>query len=282
MPTKETISSDLNSAVDIEAVVRFSVLLNRELDRIGYPRAPRRSGKLAEDLKVVRTTSYTILKGLSMPKVEAMAILRQMGLSMDKLLDAYLDISPTKIDISIGGKVIAVGVRDHTDPTATPVIRTQAADGSYQLKVLAYGQPVPEGSTPVASIEFFTNKFIAVLDDEKSVQLAISEGLQENFDTVTFGSSHELLEYKGGLEMFSAFLIEWRLPNDSVVGEALIHRLRTQSPAPIFIMSGDITAGKEMTKVLSSKDIHHIGKPLDIFILSDRISKALKTFYPGN
>jgi CheY-like chemotaxis protein len=280
MTKKETMSDDLDPSDNVESMVRFSVMLNRELDRIGYPSAPRRSGKLAEDLKIVRTTSYTILKGISLPKIEWMATLREMGLSMDRLMDAYLNRSPKRIDLWIGDKIISAGVRDDVDINAASVVRTVTAEGAYKLKVRALGQPMPEGATPVSTIEFFANKSIAVLDDDADMRVAVSEGLKEEFDVVSFSSSHDLLQYKGGLDMFSAFLVDWRLPNDTVVGEELIRRLRVETDAPIFILTGDITAGQAIANAMSLKNVHHAGKPLDIFILSKRILNTLKTVYP--
>lgn len=259
-----------------QPLLRFAAMLNIELDRLGYPDRPRRAGQLASDLGIVRTSAYTILKGIGMPSNESITALRRLGVSIDRLMDAYWDTTPKRIHLQIGTATLAVDVRDNAKLQKASVVRMQVPNGAFQLKVIPFGNPVPDGGIPVTSIDFLEVRTVALLDDDEDIRVTIAEGLKREFHVVPFSSSHDLLKYKG-LDNFAALLVDWRLPNDTVVGVELIGKLRSQTSAPIFIMTGDMTAGQAIANVMTLKDVHHVGKPLDIYILAKRIETAVRS-----
>ena len=259
-----------------EALVAFSAGLNSELDAIGYAAHPRRSTALAKELSVGRTQAYRLLNGLSGPSIETLAVLRGMGVSVDRLLD---DVNggqqrPTIAVLIDGHSVAAVPrrCRTHVLPLVAAV---PVAGDQYELHRLAPGQGAPANAIPIEGLSFPSRFTIAVIDDDAPTLDVLGRELSSAFQVVSFQTGHALIGFAHGLAGFNAFLVDWRLPD--IDGGSLIQRIRRSSAAPIFIITGYTSSDStEIARALNGRNVHHVAKPADGLILIKRMSDAIK------
>lgn len=275
MREKHPDDSALEESAKSEALAAFSAGLDRELDAIDYPASPRRSTALAKDLGLGRTQGYRMLKGMSTPSIESLALLRAMGISVDRILDDVSgEIRRPTINVMIDGQAVPAIPR-RCRPTVLPVVAAVAVDGDrYELRRLAPGQGAPSEAIPIEGLMFPSQATVAVVDDDLPTLDALSRQLARVFRVVPFQTGHSLIEFAHGLTGFNAFLIDWRLPD--IDGEALIQRIRKSSAAPIFILTGyTSSASAEIARALNGRDVHHVAKPADDLILIKRMTAAI-------
>jgi CheY-like chemotaxis protein len=266
---------EFNTVAHEAGLLRLGVAMNAELDRIKYPARPARGKQLAIDVGIVRTGAYKTLNGMQMPSWNFLKVLRGAGVSLDKLFDAYLARSPEIKVVTIDGNSMATIVNDASDMQRTPIYRKPWHDGTFVLRTLAPGEELPENGIPVASLEFVVMPLIALLDDDKDIRTTISDGLAPQFNTVTFSSSSKLMAYGKGVGEFSAFILDWRLPDDPLAGEDLIKEIRNQTNAPIFILTGEADAGMEIVQAMQNRNVHFLAKPMDIATMQKRLKDVI-------
>lgn len=266
---------EINSVAHEAGLLRLGLALNAELDRIKYPPRPIRGKQLANDVGIVRTGAYKTLNGMQMPSWNFLKVLRDAGVSLDKLFDAYLARSQDIKVVKIDGNSMTTVVNDALDMQQTPIYRKPWYDGTFVLRTLAPGEELPEDGIPVASLEFVVMPLIALLDDDKDIRTTISDGLAPHFNTIAFAASKKLLSYGKGVTEFSAFILDWRLPDDPLSGEDLIKKIRNDTNAPIFILTGEANAGMEIVQALQNRNVHFLAKPMDIASIRKRLQDVI-------
>jgi CheY-like chemotaxis protein len=289
----ETPMQDTNAASEpavgsqkSDTLVAFSAGLNRELDSISYPAAPRRSSTLAKDLGVGRTQAYRLLNGFGGPSIESLLLLRGMGVSVDRILDnagagagagagAAGGARRPAINVLINGQVVPA-VPQRCRSGVLPVVAAFPVTGErYELRPIAAGHAAPADAIPVEGLSFPSTPTIAVVDDDLSTLEVLSRELSTVFRVVPFQTGQALIGFANGLAGFNAFLVDWRLPD--IDGEAMIQRIRKASQAPVFILTGYTSSDSaEIARALDWRDVHHVAKPADALILIKRMSDAMK------
>lgn len=269
-----------NAPVDVEAQrlkdeaqVAFSFALGQELDRIGYAASPGRSSTLAKDLKLSRTQSYRLLKGLSFPNLECLVAMRDLGLSLDRILDQTSQRQPTTTNLRIDGKVIPVVMQPGTPNKGALLAAIQAEDGVLELRALSPGQAVPEGGTGIQSLRVPERHSIAIIEDDLPTLQILASDMSSAFYVAPFPSKSSFLDSPTGITSYDAFLVDWRIPG--VVGDELVKTIRRSTSAPIFIFTGYDDADHLIAKALDYPNVHHASKPVSAVILAKRISTAI-------
>jgi hypothetical protein len=112
---------------------------------------------------------------------------------------------------------------------------------------------------------------LAVVDDDPGTRAMLTMALQRSFRVLAFNSAKSLLAEPAKIATFNAFVLDWRLPNDDISGQNLIGLLRKVTRAPIFILTGDTSAGKSIAKAMDIEGVHHAAKPADPDILEKRL-----------
>ncbi len=256
-----------------EAQVAFSFALGQELDGIGYVASPGRSSTLAKDLNLSRTQSYRLLKGLSFPNLECLIAMRELGLSLDRILDQTSQRQPTTTNLRIDGKVIPVVMQPGTPNKATLLAAIQSDDGVLELRALLPGQSIPEGGIGIQSLRVPERHSIAIIDDDIETLKLLVADMSSAFYVAPFSSKSSFLDSPTGLTSYDAFLVDWRLPG--VVGDELVKTIRRSTSAPIFILTGYADADDLIAKALDYPNVHHASKPVSAVILTKRISTAI-------
>lgn len=252
----------------------FGNALTMELDSIGYPANPKRSSTLASDLSIGRAQSYKLLKGTSVPTLEALAILRGKGCSIDRLLDA-VNGKTDSISLEIDGRLVSALIQSSLDSQAASVFVEPTDHGKFALRLVNKGLPMPKGAIPISGLRFPLNNknSIALLDDDPNILDVMGRSLSESFHVTPFSTGRSLLEVEVDLGAFSALIIDWRLPD--IKGEDLISTLRARTAAPIFILTGDTSESHAIARVLDYPNIHHVRKPADEVILIKLLAHAI-------
>jgi CheY-like chemotaxis protein len=267
-------SFDTLGSIDMEvACSELGVALNAELDRIGYPAAPARTGFVAEMLSTDRTSAYRILKGLTQPSLDNLLRLRHIGVSIDRLLDAANQRKLEILDFRFHGAKFSATVHKLPSLENAIFVAWPTKEGYFGLDIIQPGQSFHEGSFGVDSLTFPSMPAIAVLDDDANILDSISDGLSANFRVVTFSYGKELLRFNGGLSSFRALLIDWNLPDFK--GPDLIQQLRGITNAPIFILTGDQSSDEGISRALQLGNVHYVQKPVSFNVLTRRVLDAI-------
>lgn len=266
---------DNDDAPDKEQLLAaFSVHLNRELDRLGYPEAPKRSAALAADLGRQRTQSFRILKGLSEPHLSNLVDLRRLGVSLDKIMDEMGAGGGRYIDLLVGGATVTAEVT-LANPTANAgVYLLEDETTGFTLGACAIGATVPTGALPVESIQFNSKDVIAIVEDDEATLSAIADQMRRKFRVLAHLTGESLLGLGDEFSVIKAFLIDWRLPD--IDGRSLIRRIRLRSNAPVFILTGDTSAAESISAAVDYlPSVQYIAKPIDAKLLHSHINKAI-------
>lgn len=253
--------------------VAFAERLNLELDAIGFVKGRRRSGALAEQFEVDRSNGYRILKGIGYPDALYQTKLRQLGVSVDRILDHIGQHVPTTYTVFIGGKMVAATVLkgvDGNDCSAALLPK----DGGYELIAMSPGEAVPDGAIPILSIHFIDKPTLAIVEDDIQTLDRLAYQMWDSFRPMKFESAHALVEALKAPNNFKAVLMDWRLPD--MDGEELVKKIRAYTKAPICILTADVTASKAIARAFSTGNVDHVTKPADPEILAARIQMAIK------
>lgn len=278
MPLNENVELSGLSVFDMEtACLELSFALNSELDRIGFPGAPERTGRFADALLIDRTAAYRILKGLAEPTFEQLLSLkRQIGISIDLLVDASNQKKPDVVPIRFAGVSFPAVISKVPLSNSAIFFGTTSFDGHCNIETSQPGSPLPENAFGIGSITFLNMPSIAVLDDDSNILNSISEGLSSSFRVVTFSYAKELLHFSGGLSSFTSLIIDWNLPDFN--GPDLIARLREMTKASIFILTGDPISNPGISEALQYPNVHYVQKPVGFDVLSKRIFEGINSF----
>ena len=262
-------------------VSEFAISLHAALNRIGFVAAPQRLPKLVDILELSKPQVYRILTGKSAPSLASMVQFRSMGISIDTLLDqlrgASIQSEACTASIDIAGirqecKITTAKITANTKVIAIPST-TAEQETVWQVQLLQEGQTPPLNALAVQNIYFAQeNPALAVVEDHAATLKVLCKQLEPWFDTVPFSSGQELLG--AALERYSAFLIDWKLPD--IQGEELIMALRKASKAPIFIVTGQRDVSHQIARVLELEQVFCIMKPIDEIILSVQIAQAIR------
>ena len=250
----------------------FSAALGAELDALGYPAAPKRATTLAKDLGLGRTQAFRLLKGLSAPNLDSMAALRAMGVSMDRILDRVTSqIQPT-VEVQISGQSVPAVVQKNPPGAFATVMLVPAGAGQFELLALQPGAVAPDHAVAIQGLQFPIRSSLAIVEDDAVTLTTLGQQMGGAFRVAQFALGMELLN-SPGLPGYSAFLIDWRLPD--IDGQDLVARLRKNSLAPIFVLTGDKSASASIARALDFENVHHVAKPADEIILIKRILHAI-------
>lgn len=261
-------------SIDMEvSCSEMGLSLNSELDRIGHPPAPSRTGALADSLSIDRTSAYRILKGLAAPSIEQLLVLRRLGVSVDRLLDAANQAKTEIVDVRFCGQKFSAVVRRMPSLQNAILVGVPLANGQFNIELAQPGQDFPVDAFGVDSLSFPSMPPIAVLDDDANILNSLSEGLASNFRVVTFSYGKELLRFSGGLSGFKALLIDWNLPDFK--GPDLVKQIRSLTSDPIFILTGDQSSDVGISQALELGNVHYVQKPIGLNVLTRRVLDAI-------
>lgn len=263
---------DVSWDESVITLTSFSHALGAELDALGYPAAPKRATTLAKDLGLGRTQAFRLLKGLSVPNLDSMAALRAMGVSMDRILDRVTSqIQPT-VDVQISGQSVPAVVQKNPPGAYATVMLVPSRGGQFELLALQPGTVAPDHAVAIQGLQFPIRSSLAIVEDDAATLATLGQQMGSAFRVAQFALGMGLLN-SPGLLGYSAFLIDWRLPD--IDGHELVARLRKNSLAPIFVLTGDKSASASIAKALDFENVHHVAKPADEIILIKRILHAI-------
>lgn len=271
---KTAFNADAQQLKD-EGMIAFSMALGQELDSIGYTPSPGRSTALAKDLKLSRTQSYRLLKGLSFPNLECLVAMRWMGLSIDRMLDNASQRQPVTQNVRIDGRSVSVVLQPSNLKKTSVLAAIPNEDGTFDLKALVPGQLVPSGAIAVQGLQVPIRSSIAIIEDDLGTLDALAFQMRKVFHVAPFPTGTSFLEIYDRPTNFSAFLVDWRLPD--VNGDELVKAIRTKSSEPIFILTGDEAASDEIARAMDYNNVHHVAKPISGVILIKRLAHAMNT-----
>ncbi|MBX9722068.1 MAG: response regulator [Candidatus Obscuribacterales bacterium] len=262
-----------------ESMSAFSDALGRVLDEIGFIDHPRRNPTLATELKISRGQCYRLLNGNGTgPSADILLGLRSLGLSLDRILDLALQQNSSPQRIRINGALIPAFLSFSSNTNNQSMFAVRNDGGDFELLPIQGNTSIPEGALAVSSIHFSSLRLLGIVDDDKSTLDLLVKQLSTNFRTAPFETGTELLSAPLSFDEFSAFLVDWRLPD--INGEDLVQKIRARTSAPIFILTGDNTASESIARALNDPNVHHVAKPADAVILTARIKHAMAKFTP--
>lgn len=270
-----TKSAAREEVAGLELAGAFSDALNRALDAIGYTAGHKRTAQIAADLAVSRSQAYRLLCGLSFPTTDKLAMLRRIGVSVDRLLDEIaqpaVQVGAHRI-LRLGDAEARCAFIEKADGRCAVAAIAQE-DGSFRLVSMAPGEKPGAHRIALDSVAFMTRPSLAIIDDDSLTLSVLLPHLEQSFHVAGFASASAFKTYVHGIAGFDAFLIDWRLPD--AAGDSLIREVRAVTQAPIFILTGDPSASQEIADALDSSNTHHVAKPADLVILRKRILACL-------
>lgn len=246
--------------------------LTRELDAIEYPDGSQRSPSLATALSLGRAQAYRILKGASLPSVEGLAVLRQMGCSIDRILDQISDTPLKTLQLKDANASVPFTFRSSSSDDAHAFLISDEM-GTHRLFLTKPGEAQPENSIPVDALSFPVLPYIAIIDDDVQTLELLCGQFASNFHSVLFKDGKSLLNEKARLKSYSAFIVDWILPD--IKGEDLIKQIRSLTNAQIYILTGNTSSSHSIAKALDYPNVDHITKPADQIILIKKINHAI-------
>ncbi len=263
---------DEQSTDKTEMQVKFAEALNLELDAIGFPASPKRTGALADAVGYGRTQAYRVLKGFGGPSVPTLLALHKIGASIDRVLAEMNQESADVVRLRIGSSVVNAMFQECI-AKASPVAAAPAEDGAYDLRAVEANQVLPDNAIRVSSMQFPQRKLLAIVDDDESFLTTVTHQLQGHFRVVAFATAGDFLAYQHGIKSFDLFLIDWLLPD--MGGETLVRTIRKASSSPIFILTGATESVDSLTRAMDLPGVRHIGKPVHESILLKHLTQAL-------
>jgi len=254
------------------SIMGFADELNKELDRLNFPESPRRTAALAAATDLDRTLIYRLLKSEGGASISTLAALRSIGVSIDWIFDCLQGRPGRKVTLKIGSCLIDANIQT-TSAERTSVFLGESSPGVYELRMIGIGESPPPEALMVYSLNFENKKTIAVVDDDEDALTLLRDQLKEKFKVASFPAAKSLLESTIKLNEFDLFLVDWRLPD--IDGEEFVKLIRSQTKAPIFILTGDTSASESIARTLDLPSVHHVAKPASIPILVKRLIQSL-------
>lgn len=271
--TDETDSGDNDQSSDKnEMKLRFAEALNLELDSIGFPSSPKRTGALADAVGFDRTQAYRVLKGLGGPSIPTLLTLHKLGVSIDRVLNEMNQDSVEMVRLRLGDSVVNAVFRE-CKAKNSPIVAVPGEDGTFDLRVMGLDQALPDKAIQVYSMHFPHRKLLAIIDDDAMNLAAMTRHMQPHFGVVAFSNATDLLAYRPGIDAFDLILLDWVLPDTNT--EALIHTIRKTSSAPIFILTASTESVDSLTRAMDLPGVRHIGRPVHESILLKHLTQAL-------
>ena len=255
-----------------ELQFEFAEALNAELDAVGFPASPKRTGALAEAVGFGRTQAYRALKGYSAPTVPMLLALHKFGASIDRVLDAMSLHESEVVRMRVGTNVVNT-VLQRSMTNISPVVAVPDESGVFDLQMIETGEPIPGNAIPLHSLHFPQRKVLAIVDDDPVGLPLLVKQMSPHFKVVAFSKASDFLAYPAGVKAFDLFLIDWLLPD--MDGEKLVHSVRKHSHAPIFILTGATSSVESLARAMDLPNVRHIGKPVHESILLKHLTQSL-------
>lgn len=247
-----------------ELQFEFAAALNAELDAVGFPASPKRTGALADAVGFGRTQAYRALKGHSTPTVPLLLGLHKAGVSIDRILKAMSSQESDVVRMRVGDAVVNT-VFQRSISNISSVVAVPDEKGVFDLQTIASGGSVSQNAIPLTAVHFPQSKFLAIVDDDPNALQLMAKQMGVHFMVVAFSNATEFLAYPAGPQAFDLFLIDWLLPD--MDGEKLVHTVRKCSDAPIFILTGATSSVESLARAMDLPNVRHIGKPVHEAIL---------------
>lgn len=265
------------AAQQADIQLEFAQLLGEQLDKIEFPSSPLRATGLSSTLGVAKTQAYKLLKGMAFPSLSNFLTLRKMGVSVDDMLDMMDKRDLETTDLYIGSQMVPAAIRySKRDSGSQVMVISRKGSDALELKVVAPGAQAQTGAKPIDGLTFPRRVTLAIIEDNAAELMALKEGTSEAFRSVGFANAKSF--FKQPVETFDLILMDWNLPDMS--GLEVIEKIRSQSKAPIFIITGDDGATDDIVNAMS-ETIHHVAKPTNIKILNKRLTDAAKVRSAG-
>ena len=248
----------------------FAHFLNEQLDDINYPASPKRATQLSETFGVSKTQAYKLLKGMAAPSLSNLLSLRKMGVSINQMLDLLARDDLELVDLHIQGHVISTSLQFTREDGSTQMMAVPREDQKgVDLCVVPPGKK-PTGAKPISGMSFPKRTTLAIIEDNHVELEMLGKSTATKFRVEMFPDASAFFRHP--IEKFDVILLDWNLPDAS--GAEVVRKIRAQSKAAIFILTGDDGAADGIVKVMSDKTIHHVAKPTNIKILIKRLSDA--------
>lgn len=260
-----------SSSINLQG--RFSRLLNEQLDELNFPSEARRAAALSSALDVAKTQAYKLLKGMASPSLSNLLRLRNMGASIDEMLDLLGEKPPDATEVHLLGHQISATIHYARDDIRTPLVVVPRDGRSVDLVFVSQGAARPSGAKSIKGLTFPFKTSLAIVEDNTSDLEILQESLDSLFRLGTYSNASSLLAQ--AVEGFDLFLLDWNLPD--MRGLELVKAIRARTPVPIFILTADRNASDEIVKAMDFTGVHHATKPVDIKILAKRLISASRS-----
>jgi CheY-like chemotaxis protein len=277
-------TTDMASEPEGNLVSAFAQALKNALDEISFPASPERISKLMDLLALSKPQVYRITTGKAAPTLESLTKLRELNISIDRILDQIRNSSDTSSDgrsnddKTVNGKIEIAGIIQHCSLTLAPlteqasIIAVLKNDHFWHVTSLAHGTTPPVGAMSVCEIQITNNRpRLAIVDDHSSTLTILSKQLGSVFNVSPFSEGKALIN-SPQVNQFDGYLLDWRLPDIS--GEELVMSIRHLSDAPIFVVTGE-KSSHEIAKIIASANVRYVVKPIDEVILAAEILHAI-------
>lgn len=277
-------STDIASEPEVNLVSAFAEALKNALDEINFPASPERISKLMDLLALSKPQVYRITTGKAAPTLESLTKLRELNISIDRILDQLRnssDISPGGISNSdnlVDGKIEIAGIIQRCSLALTSITENTSIiavlkdDHFWHVTSLAHGARPPVGAMSVCEIQLKNSRpRLAIVDDHRSTLAVLCKQLGAVFNVSPFSEGKALIS-SPQVNQFDGYLLDWRLPDIS--GEELVMSIRHLSDAPIFVVTGE-KSSHEIAKIIASANVRYVVKPIDEVILAAEIMHAI-------
>lgn len=261
---------DTTASADMQ--IEFARLLGDQLDNVDFPASPMRAATLSTTCNVAKTQAYKLLKGMAFPSLANFVTLRKLGVSMDEMLDLLIGADKDLTELHIGNHAVHTTIKYLKAGSTSQVVALPRADSNgVDLCVVMPGMKVPAGAKPIGAITFPKQISLAIIEDNKAELQELGESMSRDFRPVMFSTAKSF--FKQPIANYDLILLDWNLPD--MTGTAIVERIRSQTNAPIFIVTGDDGATDAIISVMNDKTIHHVSKPTNIKILIKRLIDAV-------
>ena len=193
-----------------------------------------------------------------------------MGVSINQMLDLLARDDLELVDLHIQGHVISTSLQFTREDGSTQVMAVPREDQKgVDICVVPPGKK-PTGAKPISGMSFPKRTTLAIIEDNHVELEMLGKSTATKFRVEMFPDASAFFRHP--IEKFDVILLDWNLPDAS--GAEVVRKIRAQSKAAIFILTGDDGAADGIVKVMSDKTIHHVAKPTNIKILIKRLSDA--------
>lgn len=251
----------------------FAAALTDELDSAGFISGTGRCAAFAEFMGCTRSHAFKILKGQSFPTIRKLFLLRSLGVSLDRIVDKSNNVRPLTKTVYLAGKpvsaIVEAGISGQSCGAALI-----PHDAGYELIPVGRDTKLSNDAIPIRVLRFDVNDTLAIVEDDMNTLESLARAMSDAFHTVPFSCAQSFLDELTGNDTYKAILMDWRLPDMN--GEDLVARIREKTNAPIYILTGDETAGLSISRALICNDVYYIAKPVEIGILIQLLLNAIR------